>query len=383
MSDLPALAAATVLLTLGRLPKGLDIARALAAAGCRVLVAEPSAWHHLRLSRSVSRSFRVTAPNTDREAYLDGIAGIVRRERVDLVVPVSEETMHLAHVRPRLGEGVRLFCGEAADLLSLHDKLVFARAAGGLGLAVPETSALGSEAATALAAGRDHVVKPRFTSSGSGLMIRRAGEPLPQAADVSAGLVQAFVAGEHLSSFSIAREGRMLGTVVYRGLITSGTVSVAFERVERPDAAAWAAAFIGATRHTGFISFDFIAPEGGPPQAIECNPRATSGIHFVEPASLARAILDPAFAGPLALRPQRRMMQFWPCMSELSGAWFNGDRRRAMLHTMRGCSDVTWSLHDPLPLLTMPLTAAGILRRASRRRESFGEAATFDIGWRG
>ena len=39
----------TALLTLGRLPKGLDLARALAAEGWRVVVAEPFGWHLARM----------------------------------------------------------------------------------------------------------------------------------------------------------------------------------------------------------------------------------------------------------------------------------------------------------------------------------------------
>ena len=49
------------MITLGRLPKGLELARALAGAGCRVLVAEPWRWHLTRedsLWYSSARLFR-------------------------------------------------------------------------------------------------------------------------------------------------------------------------------------------------------------------------------------------------------------------------------------------------------------------------------------
>ena len=59
----------TVLVTLGRLPKGLEIARALAGACCRVIVADPFAWHLTRLSRAVERSVRVAAPALDARAF--------------------------------------------------------------------------------------------------------------------------------------------------------------------------------------------------------------------------------------------------------------------------------------------------------------------------
>ena len=62
-------AASTALVTLGRLPKALDIARALQASGWRVIVAEPYARHLTGASRAVSRSFRVTAPTLDPDEY--------------------------------------------------------------------------------------------------------------------------------------------------------------------------------------------------------------------------------------------------------------------------------------------------------------------------
>ena len=67
--------ARTVLLTLGRLPKGLEVARSFARAGWRVIVAEPFAWHLARVSRDVARSYRVAAPNADHARYLRDIGG--------------------------------------------------------------------------------------------------------------------------------------------------------------------------------------------------------------------------------------------------------------------------------------------------------------------
>ena len=71
----------TVLLTLGRLPKALELARALHQAGARVIVAEPFGLHVCRASRSVAKSIRVPAPNTDPAAYLDALEAIVRQAR--------------------------------------------------------------------------------------------------------------------------------------------------------------------------------------------------------------------------------------------------------------------------------------------------------------
>ena len=88
-----------LLLTLGRLPKALDVARGFADLGWRVVVAEPFKRHLAGASRAVAQSHRVTAPAEDKQAYLADLRHIIADEKIDLVVPVSEETMHVAFLR--------------------------------------------------------------------------------------------------------------------------------------------------------------------------------------------------------------------------------------------------------------------------------------------
>ena len=86
----------TVLITLGRLPKGLELARALAGAGCRVLVAEPWRWHLTRLSGAVDACHVLPPPATRPDDYDQALRDLVDAEDVDLVVPVSEEILHVS-----------------------------------------------------------------------------------------------------------------------------------------------------------------------------------------------------------------------------------------------------------------------------------------------
>ncbi|WP_431270236.1 ATP-grasp domain-containing protein [Dankookia sp. P2] len=292
----------TVLLTLGRLPKALDIARSFAAAGWRVVVAEPHRRHLSGASRSVARSLPVTPPAEDAAAYLRDLSRVVEAEGVSLVVPVSEEAMHVAFLRPLLPAGVRLLSMPPDLVLRLHDKHGFAVAAGEAGLTVPETFALDDPAARVLADTTEVIVKPVHSCSGRGVRRLPCGTPLPPPEPA---VVQRLVAGEEHSSCTLAHDGRVQGTAVYRGTLMSGSVAVGFERIDHPAVEAWIARFVAATRWTGFIAFDFIVDAAGTPWGIECNPRTTSGLHFFAEADLASAILDPAH--PLRFRPERRL----------------------------------------------------------------------------
>ncbi|MEM1040096.1 MAG: hypothetical protein AAGI12_11595 [Pseudomonadota bacterium] len=374
----------TALVTLGRLPKGLDICRALSAAGWRVVVAEPSAKHLCGLSRSVSKSIATPAPNDDAAAYQQALLRIVAHEDVSLVVPVSEEIMHASRIVPSLVDSVRWFGLEHEALLPLHDKFRFNRLAASLGLSVPQTELLGSDAARALIAESDVIVKPALTCSGQGLerLAKRAALPAARDEDI---LVQRALTGGHSSTFSIAHEGRVIGTVVYRPVVVSDTVAVAFERLAGATRReAWVARFVAQTKHSGFISFDFIEDDEGVPCAIECNPRATSGVHFVTADSLAAALLKPETCQALTFRKPTVMHQFWPLLAEIQGSMFR--RGRGYGHKMKTLltgKEVNFAWRDPMPVIGQPYAAWDIMRRAMTSGESFGEAATQDIAWFG
>ncbi len=175
----------------------------------------------------------------------------------------------------------------------------------------------------------------------------------------------------------------MIGTVVYRGRIISGTVAVCFEAISGPEPALleWIQAFAAGTAHSGFLSFDFRRDSAGQLLPMECNPRTTSGMHFVEPGDLALAILEPGAPNRFRLRNERVLQQFYPALTETQGAFFKGRPWRGNLQYLFGCRDVCWSRSDPWPFLLLPVASWEILRRTLLRGQSFGEATAEDIGW--
>lgn len=373
----------TFLLTLGRLPKALDLARALHAAGCRVLVAEPFARHLTGASRSVARSFVVPSPVEDLDGYLDALLAIIADEQVDDVLPVSEEILYVSLLRDRLPKSVRLHAMPFESLQALHDKQAFVATAHAAGVGAPETAAAGSEAARALLATGPCVLKPVVSCSGRGLRFLDQGAAMPQVGEPA--IIQRFVAGNVISSFSLAKKGRLLGTVLYRGAMMQGTVAVAFERIDVPQRAfIWIERIVQHSSFDGFISFDLIEQADGEIVGIECNPRATSGLHFVDPGDLARLLLAPQIefdAAPFGYRPERLLQQFYPCLTETQKSLFGGDRFRRNLACLWQARDVSWRSDDPWPALSMPWTSWPIIEQSLRRRCSFGEVAMLDLMW--
>jgi glutathione synthase/RimK-type ligase-like ATP-grasp enzyme len=369
----------TVLVTLGRLPKGLDICRSFALAGWRVVVAEPHARHLCGVSTSVSRSVRLPAPAEGKRLYLQRLAEAARAHGANLVVPVSEEALHVAFL-PQLLPELPVLAMPPGTMLALHHKGRFTEVARQAGVAVPETHPLGSEGAAALARAGRVVVKPVHSAAGRGVRVLAEDEALPAPEPGAPAVVQRFLPGAEFSSCTLARQGRVLGTVIYRGVQFAGSVACAFERIDHPEAEAWIAKIVAALDWTGFISFDMREDAEGRIHGIECNPRTTSGLHFFETEDIAAAILGAR--DTLRHRQATRLQQFWSCLTETQLSAFRGERAAlGHLRNLLRTRDVTWSARDMAPLLTMPWTAWPIMRDAARARVPFGEVATLDVGW--
>ena len=385
----------TVLLTLGRLPVALELARSLHRLGWRTVVADPLGLHLCRFSNAVDRCARVRAPAGDPDGFLDDLVDLCERESVGLVVPVSEEVPHVARLRVREGWRVPVLCPEPDAVLGLHDKHRFASWLAASGLPAPASARADEPGAAALAARVDHVIKPRLSASGAGVSFGRAGDPLPTRAATH--LVQERLGPDALCTCTLASRGVPLATVAYRGTLLSGSVAVRFESVAVPDeVGATIDACARAHAVDGALSFDFMADDDGRWRAIECNPRATSGLHLMGSDLLDRTLgrcVDGALGrivpGPGAgangtcveLEPGRRRQELWTSLTELQGRALRGRIDRDDWRAFARTPDVTWSRADPRPCLGMTLASAPLLWRAVRRRRPITEVTVDDVGW--
>ena len=380
-TDTPRSARPTVLLTLGRLPKALELARALHGQGVRVIIADPFSSHLCKPSRAVARSFAVPAPAHDRAGYLYALLNLVRAEDVSLVIPVSEEAPYTTLLADRLPAGARLYGPDHDALMALHDKARFIALANAAGLRAPETVRADTPEAVARAADSDYVVKPIHGCSGIGLRLRRRGDPLEPSDAVAENIVQRRIAGDEVSAQAVAHAGRVIGTTHYRGLVFAGSVACCFERIVQPAIDAWIAAFVKAQNYSGFIAFDFIVDSDGAPWPIECNPRLTSGVHFMDPDDLARAVLAPATADTIGVKPQRSFQEGHTTLTKVYAALSKPNEAARRFRAMISARDALWSARDPLPFLMMTPMSWPILSQTIFNARSFGEAATADLDW--
>ena len=379
-----------VLFTGARAPAALELARQFNAAGIEVYIAESLPWHLGRLSRVVKKSFQVSAPRQQPECFISELAQIVLKYSIDLIIPTCEETFTIARYRDRLPCAVLV--DEFDKILKFHHKYRFIECARSYGLGVPYTDILTSKAEVwARVQAKPHVVaKPVYSRFGSEAILCALGEKEIQklnSIECSPGrpwVVQQFIEGRAICSYSVAHQGQLLAHTSYQGSYFAGKATIDFRYDSNAAVQAWVEAFVRAENVSGQISFDFIQASDGQVYAIECNPRTTSGVHTFEPhEGLVLALCREGRPSLLVPTGKRRAhLGLAMLIYGLSDVKSFRDALR-WLKSFMGHQDVVLNWKDPLPAVGQWLTYLNLGVRAQRLGITAIAASTYDIEWNG
>jgi hypothetical protein len=283
--------------------------RAFRISGCEVFVADNWPNHFGTASRHVTRNFHVPEANRDPLAYAETLVKIVAQSAITHVIPVNEEVFFLAAAAHLFPPSIRVVVDSSERLRALHDKAEFNRIARGIGLDAPESDRVTSrdELASILhirkKAEKSFVLKPSFSRFSTRVVFSGTGDFEDRVREIPVSeaepwIVQDRVRGEEVCSYSVCERGRLLAHVTYSRSFTAGAgAAVSFTAIDNPAVRAWVERFVKAGEITGQVAFDFILDENsGSPFALECNPRATSGVHLFSEnfPALTRAFLSPS-----------------------------------------------------------------------------------------
>jgi predicted ATP-grasp superfamily ATP-dependent carboligase len=378
----------SVLVLGGRAPVALDHARRFRRQGWTVHVGDSAPCRLSGWSNAVVSTIALPSPNGAPEAFAQALAAAVRTHAIDLVLPTCEEVFHVARHRAALPAHVRVPV-PALDLLrALHSKWAFQALVRAAGARVPDGARVATLAqARAWAGDVPVVIKPEFSRFGTHVRLYPRGIPAaaPELGEHGAWVVQRYVVGEELCSYSVAERGRLLAHVAYRPLHRLGaSASYYFEAVEAPAIRAVVETLVRQLDYTGQVAFDWIDDDGGgAPVALECNPRSVSGVHLFAdddplPAALAGTQREPfaaTRARPAMLGPVMFGAGLRRAVAEGNvGAWWR-DWRRA--------DDVLARAGDRKPLLGGLADMVSFARLARAAGLSLREASTHDIEWDG
>lgn len=382
----------TVLITFGRSFLALHLARLMGAAGHDVLISDSVPFPITRFSSSVTKTFRTPRPTYEPVEWTQAIAQIVREQGVDLVVPIHEGTEILANTIKRypdlFPDGCTLFFSEFELEAQLENKYEFQAALKTRGIPTLDFAQVRSqEELEALDFDQPFALKPVYSRGSQEIYKVRPGE-LPRGLDFEAGntwIAQAWADGTNYCSYSVCHNGQIKAHAAYPvRYAIDGTSCLTFESVQHDGIAAWVRECVKAFNFTGQMGLDFIEVPGGELFAIECNPRATSGILLFDPETR----VDRAFfgvneevivpeAGASKMLGPGMLMYGWR-KSALKDNTFRG-----FLRDYRRTDGVIFTRRDLGPSLALPLAMGNILAEAARYRVNIPEAFMHDHEWDG
>jgi hypothetical protein len=331
-----------------------------------------------------------------------------------LIIPLHEEVLYLSEC------GIsditdRLFAAPFMTIYQLHNKWEFSKLLDHCKLDRPEAYLCSTRAdIDRLDASREWAIKPNFGRATTGVQHMKPGKELDwNSLDVSPGnpyIAQEWLKGNRYCTYCVTRDGRMTAFCIYPVLETiDGSSSVYFEAVEHQEIRDYVVKLVTSCRLTGQFAFDFVetgvwkgeikrAPHGIPHGkkyrelgerlhhhqvkkdsssgqsttshsvdhrlvAIECNPRATSGIHlWSRSPRLAMAMTDTSCdlvtldANSGVSRQTAPGMLMWEHSKASLGQYYRHLKR------MIGTKDVMWSWKDFGPVFTQPFLLASYYR---------------------
>jgi predicted ATP-grasp superfamily ATP-dependent carboligase len=353
----------TILISGGKMTKALALARSFHSAGHRVILVE-SAKYRLtghRFSNAVDRFY--TVPKPQSPDYAAALLDIVRREHIDVYVPVCSPaaSYYDALAKPLLEPHCEVLHADADLVRALDDKYAFAGLAASIGLPVPDAHRVSAPfQVTDFDFGDgmppyilksiaydplhrlDLTTLPRPTSEQTAAFARSK----PMSED-NPWILQSLIRGQEYCTHSTVRDGRVQ---VYC-CAESSPFQINYEMVEQPGIEAWVREFVGKLRITGQVSFDFMVSEDGQVYAIECNPRTHSAITmFYNHPGLANAYLDnqaPAVTPLASSKPT-----YW-IYHELWRLLTNPANAGSRLRTIARGTDAVFAWDDPLPFFVL------------------------------
>lgn len=267
-----------VLVTDGENRSALAVTRSLGKRGCTVFVVGRVTQNISACSRYCRKALAAPDPLTDSVVYAQAISEIVRREHIDVVFPMTEQSIYsLNQIKDQLGENVILACAPPEKMEAVSNKYTLFQLAENLGVDIPKTLYVA-----------DHddfqrqknqitifpvVVKPAFSKIQEGAKIISTGvmfasslnelihlyETKPALRYPS--MIQEMITGEGAGLFTLFDQDRHLALFSHRRILEkppSGGVSVLSESVPLDDEMVEAARkLLSAAQWTGIAMVEF------------------------------------------------------------------------------------------------------------------------------
>ena len=380
-----------ILLTSGRAPVTLELARLFHQAGYQVFIAESLEKHLCLYSKAVSKSFLVPSPRQNCSDYIQALISIIQQYQIHWLIPTCEEIYYISHGLEKLKQHCQVFCEPLHKLQLLHNKWTFIQQAKQLNFPVPQTWLATSQKELEFILNQPEipkktVLKPVYSRFASQVIFYNLKQKLPQLQinPENPWVVQEWIGGQQFCSYSLAHQGKITAHATYQASFTVHQGScIYFQPIEQLEILNWVKNFVEQQQLTGQIGFDFIINPEGQVYPLECNPRATSGIHLFQLNDhLEQAFFNPSL--PI-LTPQaetKAMLALPMLIYGLPNALLTG-QLKDWFQRFLSTRDVVFDWSDPAPFLGQISMINDFFKISRTHQINLIQASTQDIEWNG
>ena len=376
-----------ILLTGGRAPASLELARAFHKAGHSVFMAESLRGHLSQPSNAIKANFMVPAPRQEKEAFLAALKKIIIENKIDLLIPTCEEVFTVAMGREQLP--CTVFVEPIKKLNTIHNKWAFIINAVEQELSVPETMLINTmdDMLHAYAQWKELVLKPVYSRFAARTLIMPSLKQTSSTLTFNSNspwVAQSYIKGTEICTYSIVHNGHITAHTAYPATFTAGQgATIVFQHIDHSAIFEWVKTFVEKNRFTGQIAFDFIETSDGQIYALECNPRATSGAHlFASHPNFTEAFMNPNMDCITPISDHSSMLATAMLVYGLSRS-FKKNQLTHWIKTFFTSDDAILDFKDPLPFILQFRSILAYLSLARKENITLLEASTFDIEWNG
>lgn len=272
-----------VLITGARAPVAIEWASIFNRQGHQVFMTDSLSYPLGSFLKYVERYIKTSSPRFAHESYQNDILKIIDTYGIDMVIPTCEEVFFLAELAKQ-NPSIDWLLPEAELLFRLHNKLkVFDVLQGLPGVRLPKTKLVTSNDDVII--DNTTILKPLYSRFGN-QVIRNLSQKSVAEIEITTDIPwvqQQKIDGQPICNYALFEEGVLKVHQAYLPkYCVNNSAATAFLPIYDQVIERFMIEFGQRYCFHGQVSFDFIQSTNGL-YVIECNPRATSGLHIVAP----------------------------------------------------------------------------------------------------
>lgn len=273
-----------ILILGARAPASLELARQFKNAGHNVYLADSLNYPLGFFSRNKNKYLLLPKPRYELDEFGEKINEYIKKYNINLIIPTCEEAFYLSKIKNKIDKKCEIFVSDFDLMVNLHNKEIFNKLEVNSKVRYPKSIIVNNEEELKNEVNNmgNYVLKRCYSRFASMVYVDPGSPPKVDYEKDNPWLMQEYIKGEECCSYSVFSNGELLASALYKPKYKVGKGSgIYFKSYENEIIKEYIKAFGKKNNYHGQVGFDFIIKDNVP-YVLECNPRATSGVHMLE-----------------------------------------------------------------------------------------------------